>query len=1146
MKPGSNVDYFFGTGEMAQRMREFPWERTAIGAPASWSQSLKAAVRIMLGSRFPMFVWWGDQLINLYNDAYIPILGQRHPRALGVPAATVWNEIWKVVGPQAQIVIRTGEATWNRELLLVMERNGYPEETYFTFSYSPIGEEDGSVTGLFCACTEDTDRVLGQRRLRMLRELTAKTLEAGNISDAAGLVMQALGSDPHDVPFAALYLREGADSVRLAGVAGIEAGSRGAPIVQRIDDESQWPLLQADASDSPELVADLHTRFGYLPGGEWQESPQSAMVLPLHYAEMEKPAGFLITGLSPLLALDDDYRGFLELVARNTTTALENARAYEAEKQRAEALAELDRAKTAFFSNVSHEFRTPLTLLLGPLGEVLHEETTEPEHHRKEMLAIAHRNAMRLQKLVDTLLDFSRLEAGRMDASYEAVDLAKLTSELGGIFRGTIERAGLRFILECTPPGGVVYVDPEMWEKIVFNLLSNALKFTVQGEIAVILDTLDGKARLRVRDTGVGIPARELPHIFERFHRVEDRRGRTHEGTGIGLALTRELVHMHGGSISVQSTDGNGSEFTVVIPYGTAHLPADRIRTGSASGSSRPRGEKEIVEILPWLPRELQQETSAGTGVQQDDRPDIGTLPGIEKPRIVLADDNPDMRDYLSRLLSPHYLVEAVRDGVAALEAVRRTKPDLVLSDVMMPRLDGFGLLRELRSDPDTSALPIVLLSARAGEEAKIEGLQAGADAYLVKPFSVRELLATVNAHIEIARLHERAAKRETTLQLQVTEARRDAEVILESITDAFYALDSEWRYTYVNRQCEIYYGRPREELLGNVLWEVFPVAQGSVFEEQYRKAVQQQIAVHFEVRSPLNGQWLEVHAYPSPDRLAVYFRDISERKLVERNERFLASFDRSIRYVGSPEEVLDTVIRTAGDYFAVSRCCYGEIDQAQEYVTVNQDFCRGVESIAGRHHMESFGPDILRLLKRGETLAIADIGEDSRTSGAQMLAAFDAIEARAVLAVPLIKVDRFVAMFVLHHRSPRRWSAHDIALAEQIADRTWLALEASRNAKALREEEERLRLAARATNDAIWDWDLQTGKIQWNDAVTDLFGYPLSVVNADDGWWADHLHPKESDRVRASLYAVIDGAGENWIEEYRFQRSDGTYSTLR
>jgi signal transduction histidine kinase/FixJ family two-component response regulator len=498
-------------------------------------------------------------------------------------------------------------------------------------------------------------------------------------------------------------------------------------------------------------VDDVGARFGRIVAGPWEEPVSTALVQAIPSTTAGLATGVIVAAMSPRLALDESFRGFVELIAGQIGTAVANARAYEAERKRAEALAELDRAKTTFFSNVSHEFRTPLTLILAPTQDALGDPETSPA--TRERLTLVERNSRRLLKLVNTLLDFSRIEAGRVNASYVATDFSALTADLASVFRAATEKAGLRLIVSCPSLADKVYLDRDMWEKIVLNLLSNAFKHTFRGEIVVATRAHDGFAELEVRDTGVGIPADQLPRIFDRFHRVPDARSRTHEGTGIGLSLVWELVRLHGGEISVESVVGRGTTFIVRIPLGTAHLPAERINVSRPPDAVPADAEAFASEAMRWLPDD------ASATAQ-----DVGNVTRTAPLRIVVADDNADMRSYFARLLRERgWIVEAVANGQAALDTVRAgiatsTPPDIVLSDVMMPGLDGVQLLAQLRADPTTAAIPVVLVSARAGEEARVQGLEAGADDYLVKPFSARELLTRVETTTRMAR--ERQAVR--------------------------------------------------------------------------------------------------------------------------------------------------------------------------------------------------------------------------------------------------------------------------------------------------------------------------------------------------------------------------------------------------
>ncbi|WP_437635715.1 ATP-binding protein [Sorangium sp. So ce854] len=747
-----------GGGEMGERMRALDWSKTPLGPVSSWPQSLKTCLRIILTSRQPMFVWWGDALINLYNDAYKSIVGGKHPEALGQPASVVWREIWDQVGPRAASAMRRDEGTYDEALLLIMERHGYEEETYYTFSYSPVPNDQGGTGGIICANTDDTRRIIGERQLALLRDLAARTANARAWEEVCAQSALALGTNPKDLPFALLYILD-ADRRRmhLAGTTGIARGHAAAPETIELTDEPPWPVADVarghEAYRVIELPRDLQRD---LPTGAWPRPPARAAALSIAPSGETGRAGVLIVGLNPFRLFDDDYRGFLHLVAGQIAASIANAQAYEEERRRAEALAELDRAKTHFFSNVSHEFRTPLTLMLGPLEDAL----ASPKRSLSGAdLETAYRNAIRLLKLVNALLDFSRIEAGRIQASYEPTDLSALTADLASAFRSAMERAGLAFDVDCPPLPEPIYVDHDMWEKIVLNLLSNALKFTFEGTVAIALRPRGDSVELTVRDTGTGIPDHELSHLFKRFHRVQGARSRTHEGSGIGLALVHELVRLHGGTIHVASNVAEGTTFTISIPRGTAHLPQDRVNATRTLVSTATGAAPYVHEALRWLPGAVPGEDvgQLAAALASPAGAAIDAGPGA---RILLADDNADMREYVARVLRERWTVEAVADGAAALASARERPPDLVLTDVMMPNLDGFGLLRALRDDERTRALPVIMLSARAGDESRVEGLEAGADDYLAKPFSARELVARVATHLQIARLRA-AAERE-------------------------------------------------------------------------------------------------------------------------------------------------------------------------------------------------------------------------------------------------------------------------------------------------------------------------------------------------------------------------------------------------
>ncbi|MGA7121808.1 MAG: ATP-binding protein, partial [Polyangiaceae bacterium] len=747
---GAGPEVLAGGGDLGRRMRAIDWSSTPLGPLANWPQSLRSALSICISSRFPIAIYWGPDLALLYNDAWSPILGEKHPWALGRPAGEVWPEIWDTIGPMFRAVMTTGESTYTEDGLLPMRRYGYAEECYFNFTFTAIRGEGGYVEGIFNAVIETTYRVLAERRARLLRELGERVALASSTDDVARLAIECLVTAPADAPFAALYLVEGSgQQARLASCAGIEAGSEPAPSVIALgpDENAAWPLARAQRSLRVEVVDSLGTRFREpLPGGPWPEPASCAFVAPITLPSRDQPSAFLILGTNSRRAIDDQYTEFVEKAASQLAATL-------ASTQRREELAAIDRAKTAFFSNVSHEFRTPLTLMLGPIDDM--RALVPRDQAERERIDLLHRNALRLLKLVNTLLDFTRIEAGRVEAAYEPTDLSVLTADLASSFRSAIEKAGLTLDVDCPPLPETFHVDRDMWEKIVLNLLSNAFKFTFEGTIAVRLRKVQGGAELEVADTGIGIGEQDLPRIFGRFHRVEGARSRSHEGSGIGLALVQELVRLHGGELRVQSQQGVGSSFFLRIPSGTAHLPKDRLRAPRTLQGTTIGVGAYVQEALRWVP----------------DPPTDSAQPLVAEPvekepreRILVVDDNADMRDYVSRLLRERWDVDTTSDGQAALERIRRNPPDLVLTDVMMPRLDGFGLLRALRSDASTREIPVVVLSARAGEEATSDGLKAGADDYLVKPFTARELFVRIAARLTAARAAREASAQRANL----------------------------------------------------------------------------------------------------------------------------------------------------------------------------------------------------------------------------------------------------------------------------------------------------------------------------------------------------------------------------------------------
>ncbi|KAI8821132.1 uncharacterized protein EV422DRAFT_567461 [Fimicolochytrium jonesii] len=885
---------FAGGGVMGQLLREVDWTESHLGPVHTWPQSLMTALALMLASPFPMSIWWGPKFILLYNDAYIPICAGKHPWLFGKPGAEAWSEIWDdLKGPAEQALLGAGKHTVDD--LLFMTRNGFPEETYHTWSYVPIRQEDGSVGGLLNPTVETSRQVIAQRRLKALREYSVAAGQAKDVSNLLSITADVLRASERDVTFALLYtgsseIAEATNgdvdigrpfSLRLAEVIGITRDHRAAieditvDLSRDFELPQIWPFHEVCTKRTTVEVRNQELVEG-IPGRGFGDPSKIVVVCPIAGSEAEDIQGVMIIGTSSRLPYDEDYITFIELLFRQTASSLSNIMAFNEEVKRADALATIDRAKTAFFSSVSHELRTPLTLMLGPLEDLLTTSKESPTAFQMERLTLINRNARRLLKLVNSILDFSRLEAGRMQASFRKTHVAALTRDLASVFRSAIEKRGVKYEVQCDE-SCEAYIDRDMWEKVVFNLIGNAFKFTMKGTIRVSVATSSDKMRFifSVQDSGIGIPSDQLDRVFERFHRVEGASGRSHEGTGIGLALTQELVKLHGGELWTESTVGAGSTFFVQIPLGSSHLPPDMVsedfnKTEEAEHTvgSLTYGSSIIEEANHWM--SLRDNDGNSTPVDHattSSEPTLSETSTTMQPRlpvttrgcrVLLADDNADMRAYVKSILGKVWRVTEVSDGLQALESVKANPPDCIVSDIMMPNLDGIGLLRALKGDPKTKGIPVILLSARAGEEARVDGLQMGADDYLVKPFSGKELKARVQSHLEVSRLRLELEKRvqERTKELAESEWRYKTMSSLSPV--GIFKSNNKGHLTYANEK----------------FWEIS--MHDRVLDPAGKKIFG---AVHHEDRDHAKEEWQKALKLP---RHSAEFRYYDETKGVE------------------------------------------------------------------------------------------------------------------------------------------------------------------------------------------------------------------------------------------------------------------------
>jgi len=794
----------------------------------------------------------------------------------------------------------------------------------------------------------------------------------------------------------------------------------------------------------------------------------------------------------------------------------------------------------------------------------------------KEQLQLAHRNGLRLLKLVNTLLDFSRLEAGRVQACYEPTDLATFTAELASVFRSAIERANLQLTVDCLPLSEVVYVDREMWEKIIFNLLSNAFKFTFEGEILVRLQRLNHQVELTVQDTGIGIPATELPHLFERFHRVEGALGRSIEGSGIGLSLVQELVKLHHGTINVTSVEGVGTCFTILIPLGTAHLPPNQIEANRTLPSTVSGANSYLEEVLRWLPEadfrvpaialgldnKIAELASAlqNQSVRSQHRNREDAESASRRSRILLADDNADMRDYIKRLLSQQYEVQTVADGAAALGATQQQVPDLVLTDVMMPKLDGFGLLQALRADPQTQEIPIIMLSARAGEEARIEGLAAGADDYLTKPFSAKELLARVEATLKLAQLRQEAAK-----SLQRSEERYRAFVQHSSEGIWRFEVDppmaiahseaEQIQYFYQHAylaECnevvaQMYGVSSPDDLLGAKLDDFLVASDPRNLE--YLKAF---------IRSDYRLTDSESYEFDQNGNPKVFLnnligiiedgklirawgtqRDITDRKRAELNSQFLSQLDQRLRQLSTSAAMVQETLKSLGEYLKIDRCLWDRIDWEAGVAIIEQDWCReDTVSIVGTYQISNFIlPELFNLFRMGQSAVVEDVQTYPYT--ASCVDNFVPLNVRAFISIPCVHEGRLVRTLAVHSKTIRKWQPDEIMLLQEVVARLWSLIEHTRVLEALHKSETELRHLADAMPQIVWiskaDGELEFINRRWLEYTG------LTLEQSRDRAQISRLIPLEDNQQLERDFAHAQATRSPYQSQFRLQQTDGS-----
>ncbi|KAH7105199.1 hypothetical protein BKA62DRAFT_827312 [Auriculariales sp. MPI-PUGE-AT-0066] len=848
LDPG--IAEIWSQSETGRDILKFAWESTPLGPLSSWSSELKTIVTtgLLWPERFSM--WFGPEMIGMWNDAYLKVLGPRkRVDALGRSFRDIFSEFFDTVKGYCYRAL-AGEVICHRKNLLIMDRERVGddesswglEECYHDWSFVPI-RVNGEVIGFVNQSTETTAAVIAERRIGTLRALSLVPPISVDRATYFTHALEALEANPLDMPFIIMYRVHQLPAlpnhriryhVTLYSKIGVPEGHVLAPLSSKtraslsasssaasestadaIADEEVWPFTETIVGQKIVLVQNLGSRAKGFEHRGWDHACRTAVMFPVGVTE-EAPSVVVIVGLNPCRPYDDEYREFLELVGSQLSSGLTSVLNFETAKKKAEELASLDRAKTVFFGNVSHELRNPLTLILGPLEDIIAEPNQTPISAVRTNLKVMLRHARRLHQLVNSLLDFARLEAGRFIASFRPVNIGSLTADLASLFRSAIERGGVHYTVVCEE-GREVFLDIDAYEKVVTNIISNAFKYCLTGAIEVRLEYTRTDAIFSCADTGCGIPESELGNIFHRFHRVENHFGRSIEGSGVGLALTYETVKSLGGKLTVHSEVNVGSTFMVSLPLGTSHIPPERLVREPPSGATKAvnfpmrYGAWLAEEANGWLASDSSGDSRSSataesrSASERDSAPSASTSSSaavaderenmmLDNALVVVADDNADLRHYCVNLLSSNYHVRAFVDGQDALDFVLENDCDLILSDVQMPRMGGYKFLREIRSRSSTALLPFILLSAAAGSEARTEGLDAGADDYLVKPFASKELLARVKTHLELgamrraleSRVQERTrllVESETRLLQQIAESehmRKQQEIVVD------------------------------------------------------------------------------------------------------------------------------------------------------------------------------------------------------------------------------------------------------------------------------------------------------------------------------------------------------------------------------
>eukprot|EP01117_Protostelium_nocturnum_P014437 TRINITY_DN548_c0_g3_i1.p1 TRINITY_DN548_c0_g3~~TRINITY_DN548_c0_g3_i1.p1 ORF type:complete len:1234 (-),score=445.15 TRINITY_DN548_c0_g3_i1:1945-5646(-) len=817
---------------LADALISTDWSKTPLGPIDSWPEGFQTGTVLCFTSAFPMSLFLGKELIQIYNKGYHDMFPSKHSKIWGIPLRLGWPEVWGELDQLIQGVCNKGEGFYMIDKLFLLEDSDILGEGYYNFSYSPL-VQGPHILGIVNTVAK-SDHVIRERRMELLRNISMKTGSIRGEKEIGGVLTEIFNSNQFDIPFYSLYLKKGEDSFQLSSSTHLNSF----PFPSLISKNSSFSsTFTSSSSNSPERTKEKRMEFektlsesvlkaseemnivqmnlksfNFPACGSWNLPVDLSCVIPLLSSGTENSVvGVLVTGINQHLHFTQEYQDFMKVLGNHISSFVHTFKLREENQKRVKDLSRLDRARTVFFTNISHEFKTPITLTLGPLEDLLNREHSElnPEQYRR--VEVTYRNSLRLLKLVNHLLDFNELEGGKLVPKFEQLDISTLTSENCSLFGPACEKGKLSLSVKCNQIDEKIYIDRDMWEKIVFNLLSNSFKFTHEGgKIDVELFEDEQYVYLKVSDSGIGIPAKDIPFLGQRFFRANEGAQGRYAGTGIGLSLVSELVKLHGGSVQIQSELGKGTCVTIHVKKGKNHIQDSLIASSNnnkledtlailAGGQSSSAGSSPVPYspdnrsvrrnssdhnrssgLSRWLPSFSKTGSGANSPSSYSSRsptsmnsrsPSNSSSDGQQPfviPKILCLFHDLDLKEHFFNVLSNDYDMDVTTELSEALKNVANDIPDLILVDVSTKPEDGFSLVESMKKDELFVNVPIIFINARSGDY-QIESLDRGVDDCLVMPFTEMELRARIASHI-------RNAQRQIQIKKQEQELRQVAE----------------------------------------------------------------------------------------------------------------------------------------------------------------------------------------------------------------------------------------------------------------------------------------------------------------------------------------------------------------------------------